>query len=242
MPLHKRNLTRFAGTAMLAVALGAGFSGCASSTRHTVKVDSMTNPSAVSGYAYTMASGSSKRGDARYDNVAEQVKLALSQRGMYEAPTPADADVVIDFDYGEHPPQTHVSTVQEPVTVMPGQPYPNTNLGSQTGPSITLGPGGGVYPGNGINNSNAPQTVMVESTRVTQTTEKYIRINARENAAAKNRPRNAPPPQQVWTVEATLEDESTNFNEVLPAMIDAAIDYIGVNSRGQQKVVVTSGS
>ncbi len=209
------------------LALGGFAGGCATTT--SVKIDAAANPAAADGYGYAIASRDPGRThDARFAGVVEHVHVALASRGMFEAPDPARADVIIEVDYGEHPPQTRVTTVSQPVMVQPtmGGGYP---------------PGGypGGYPGSNIDPVTGmprSQVVMVQTQRVTYTTEKYIRIRATENPKLKRR--GDPPPEQVWAVEATLEDESTNFEAALPAMIDAAIEYIGQNTGGQVTVKV----
>ena len=73
---------------------------------------------------------------------------------------------------------------------------------------------------------------MVESLRVTQTQEKYLRLEARENSASKAR---------VWSVDATVEDEGTPISECIPAMVDAVIEYIGYRTPEPEKVVIRLG-
>jgi hypothetical protein len=209
------------------LALLAG--GCA--TTAAVKIDAASNPAAADGFSYAIATRDPGRmTDARYGMVISHVHNALASRGMFEAPDPAKADVLIDVDYGEHPPQTKVTTVSQPVMVNPA-----STMGGYPGSSYPGSgyPGGNIDPVTGLPRSSV---VMVPTQRVTYTTEKYIRIRANENPKLKRR--GDPPPQSVWTVEATLDDETTNFEAALPAMIDAAIDYIGQNTGGQVTVRV----
>lgn len=216
---------------LLVLSFAAG--GCA--TTASVKIDAAANPAAADGYGYAISTRDPGRtNDARYNEVIEYVHTALNSRGMFEAPDPAKADVIIEVDYGEHPPQTKVTTVTQPVTVNPTSTmggYPGSYPGSSY-------PGTNIDPVTGLPRSSV---VMVPVQRITYTTEKYIRIRANENPKLKRR--GDPPPQQVWAVEATLDDEMTDFEAALPAMIDAAIEYIGQNTGGQVtvKVQVSSG-
>jgi len=223
---------------LIVAALLAG--GCA--TTVPVKIDAAANPAAADGFSYTISTRDPGRtNDARYGNVVAHVHEALASRGMYEAPDPARADVVIEVDYGEHPPQTKVTTVSQPVMVnpsasmggYPGAPYPGSSY-----PGSSYPPGTAIDP---ITGQPRSSVVMVPTQRITYTTEKYIRIRANENPKLKRR--GDPAPQQVWAVEATLEDETTDFEAALPAMIDAAIEYIGQNTSGQitVRVEVASG-
>lgn len=203
--------------------------GCATTTN--VKIDAASDPSAADGFGYTIAKRDPGRSsDPHHATVIEHVHDALASRGMFEAPDPARADVIIEVDYGEHPPQTKVTTVSQPVVVQPTMGgYPGTYPGS----GYPGGYGPGVDPLTGMPRSSV---VMVPTQRITYTTEKYIRIRATENPKLKQR--GDPPPRQVWAVEATLEDEGSDFDTALPAMIDAAIEYIGQNTGGQVTVHV----
>lgn len=210
---------------VLAVVLG----GCASGPRYDVKIDAAASPELMTGYSYALAPRNPARSnEARHERVIEHVHTALSQRGLYEAPDPAKADMIIDVDYGEHPPQSKVTTVSQPVVVQP-DPFAT---------SSSIPPPPGSYPTSRVDpitGQPRSQVVMVETQRITYTTEKYIRVTAVENR------RNKPAGEQVgriWAVEATLEDEASDFDAALPAMIDAAIEYIGVNTGGQVTVKV----
>lgn len=217
--------------------LAASLSGCA--TTRTVIVDAKSNPTANSGFAYAIDPNSPAiaRGDAAGREVVERVRLALSQRGMFEAETPAQADVVVSVEYGERKAHTKVTTVSEPVVV-------------QNDPLATIGaPAGGIvspasYPGGRYPASQGGQSQVVyqETTRITRVSEKYVRINARENPSPRESRR--APPVDVWAVEAAIEDESADVPKTIPVLIDAATEYIGVTTAGPQevKVEVPSGS
>lgn len=229
MPRSSRSLTDTICVASITLLLGFAGGGCATTT--AVKIDAAANASAADGYAYAISTRDpGKSSDARHNEVIGYVHTALNSRGMYEAPDPAKADVIIEVDYGEHPPQTKVTTVSQPVMV-----NPTSTMGGYPGSAYP----GSSYPGSNIDPlTGLPRSsvVMVPTQRVTYTTEKYIRIRANENPKLKRR--GDPPPQQVWAVEATLEDETTDFEAALPAMIDAAIEYIGQNTAGQVTVRV----
>ena len=216
MLTHLPRLSLRWGLGLCLASAGMFAGGCASTT--SVKIDAAANPAAADGFGYTISARDPGRSsDTRYSGVIAHVHNALASRGMFEAPDPDRADVVIEVDYGEHPPQTKVTTVSQPVVVQPSAMggYPGTYPGSYPGSYSS----GNIDPVTGLPRS---QVVMVPTQRITYTTEKYIRIRATENPKLKRR--GDPPPQQVWAVEATLEDESTNFESALPAMIDAAIE------------------
>lgn len=229
MPLRTPLWLPRIGARALLLVVSAGMFGCATASRFDVKIDAAADPAAASGFSYVLAARDAGRShDGRYANVIEHVHTALSQRGMYEAPIPARADVIVDVDYGELPPQTKVTTVTQPVVLQPdpmSASYPASSRGGY--PSSNVDP---------ITGQPRSQIAMVQTQRITYTTEKYIRISARENGALHGRPAGQGGP--VWAVEATLEDETTDFDSALPAMIDAAIEYIGTNTGGQINVKV----
>ncbi len=224
------------GALVLAVSTAALLSGCMSSgSKHTVQVDALSSPTGPSGWSYALSGGATGRvnSDARAGEVVNRIHLALSQRGMYEAPNPADADYVIAFDYGERAPQAKVTTVNQPVMV---QPDPFGTLGGSGAPTIGMGggyPGSSPYSGRG---SMGPQIVMVPTTQITRTSEKYLLISARENPA--HQARTGRPPAEIWRVEAILDDESVDIHKSIPALVDAVVEYMGYNTNGPQDVVV----
>jgi len=221
IPAHRLALAGLLAMALLALA------GCstASAPRHTVRITSAVDPAAKTGYAYTLAQDPAGRtkSDLFHAEVTQRVRTALAQRGMYEAVSSAQADIVVSFDYGEYPPQTQVTTVTEPVFVNSGM------MGSMGDP---LARGSGSLGSRGGLTSSQPSVVMVETLRVTQTSEKYFRIEARENSTGKTR---------VWTVDATIEDEGTPIADCIPAMVDAVIEYIGYRTPEPEKIVIRLG-
>lgn len=213
---------RYACAFMLLAA--AALAGCSSvsSKRHVVRITSAVDPEKSSGFSYTLAPDPPGKGaDVFHTQVKERVRTALAQRGMYESPTPARADVVVSFDYGEYPPQTQVTTVTEPVFVEPGMS------------SGIMGPGALSSSSRNPLGSSRSQVVMVESIRVTQTQEKYFRLDARENRLEKAR---------IWSVDASIEDEGTPIAECIPAMVDAIIEYIGYRTPKPEEVVIRLGA
>lgn len=221
-------LRQLVQSATSAVVLGV-LAACSTATTHNVRITSAVDPAAKSGYAYALAPDRAgrERTDAFHAEVVERIRTALSQRGMYEASNPARADVVVSFDYGEYPPQTHVTTVTEPMPVSmvgPGGMGVNDPFSSQT-PGSSLSRRSGLGGGSGM--------VMVESLRVTQTSEKYLKLDAVENNPGKAR---------VWSVDATVEDDDTPIGECIPAMVDAVIEYIGYRTPQPEKVVIKLGA
>jgi len=233
--------------------------GCNTTKTYRVEVDAINDPSGVNGWSYILSPQVPPRlaSDPLYPQMVMAIHDALSKRGLYQAPRPDDAVFVVSFDFGERAPQTKVTTVNQPVFVQPGIAPMGTIGGAGPsiggtigtgGPTIGVGAGGtglGSYPGNGYPGSGYPgaaypgasgrsSVVMVPTTRVTRTSEKYLVISARENAMLTG----GRPPREVWRVEAVLEDEEADVSASIPALVDAVIEYVGTNTGGPVRVVV----
>lgn len=212
--------------AFLLIATGLVASGCAStSATHAVRITAAAEPTAKFGYAYLLAKDTAGRAatDSFHAEMTERIRTALAQRGMYEAFDPDQADVIVSFDYGEHPPHTQVTTVTEPVLTGSGPMGPGMGMGGAAIPPLAAGPG---LP------AGHPSVVMVETLRVTRTSEKFLRIDGRANTEDKER---------IWSVDATVEDEGTPIAACIPAMVDAVIEYIGAVTPQPETLVITLG-
>ncbi len=212
--------------AFVLIAIGLVASGCATtSATHAVRITAAAEPTSKFGYAYLLAKDSAGRAatDPFHVEMTERIRTALAQRGMYEAFDPNQADVIVSFDYGEHPPYTQVTTVTEPVLMGPGSMGPGLGMGGASIPPLASGPG---LP------AGHPSVVMVETLRITRTSEKYLRLDGRANTEDKKR---------IWSVDATVEDEGTPIAECIPAMVDAVIEYIGAVTPQPETLVITLG-
>lgn len=221
--------SRVAGLLVTAVALG----GCASP--YEVTVDSISKPAAAQSQSYKIKSKDPRLGEEslRYREAAEFVRTALSGKGLYEAPSEAKADMIVELEYGVDSPRTKIERVSVPVyaqvgggvryeTVPVTDPRGNASLRTVA-----------VYdpPRNElIGYDEVPRQVMIY--------EKYLRLTARENkAAAEGRP-----PSEIWSVHVSAEDESKDLRRYLPVMASASIDYIGTDSNNQKVVKIREDS
>jgi len=224
----------------LALLAGIGFSGCA--TSYKVEVNSIINPEAPTPTTYTLTTRDPNlpQKDVAYYNVADRVRTALAAKGMYEAPRPGDADIIVEIDYGEHAPKTKVTTINSTQMVPPsiiggqidpltGRPYPYPSNGG-----ITIG--GNNNQIDPFNTSGRMQSVSTTEERITTVSEKYIRLTATENVPVPQRARRKP--SQVWIVEAIIEDENSDVQDCIPSMVTALTDYIGVSTAGKTTVTV----
>lgn len=222
--------------ALIACLIAVGFSGCA--TSYKVEINSIINPEIPTATTYTLTTRDPNlpQKDVGYYNAADRVRTALAAKGMYEAPRPEDADIIVEIDYGEHAPKTKVTTVNSTQMVSPsilgnnvdpltGRPYPNN--------TITIGGRNQVDP---FNTNNRMQSVSTTEERITTVSEKYIRLTATENVPVRERARRKA--AQVWIVEAIIEDENSDVQDCVPPMVTALTDYIGVSTAGKTTVTV----
>lgn len=217
------------GIVVLALFLG----GCA--TTHTVTVNAIAHPEKPSGTSYRVVTrgGGGTEGNLRDEEVVRYVKTALSGRGLYEAPNPEMAEMVVEVDYGVEPPRTKFQQTSSPV-------YVRTGGGITTTVIPVVGPNGQVtYRRIAVYEPPRSELVGFDDRVVPVTVyEKYLRISAREN-----RPYSEDdPPQELWSVHVSNEDESRDIRARLPILASAAIDFIGVNTERDKNLRVRENS
>ena len=105
--------------AFLAIAL---LSGC--NTTYEMEVDAITNPAVSDAESYVIVPRDPETdiNDLRYKETVAYIKTALSGKGMYEALSAQDADMVVEVDYGMEPPRREFKVVEEPVFATIQQP------------------------------------------------------------------------------------------------------------------------
>jgi hypothetical protein len=205
--------------------------GCATNPTHEVKIDAITRPVATNAQSYKIQSKNPALGDEnlRYREAAEFVKTALSGKGMYEAPTAEKADVIVELDYGMEQPRTKLEHVSVPVYAQVG--------GGVRYDTVPVTDSRGNISYRTVTVYEPPRTEFVgydEVPRQITVYEKYLRITAREN----KEPVEGRPPAELWSVQASAEDESKDLRKYLPIMASASIDYIGRDSSTQKVVKV----
>src|SRR5882672_4982676 len=134
--------------ALLAAAALLLWSGCA--TSYNVKVDAISKPDKEK----TVATASTKEllsylirnknpavdeESLRYKEAAEYVKTALSAKGLYEAPNPQSADMIVEVDFGIDSPRTRMETSSVPIyaQVGGGVRYEQVSVAGNNGVSST---------------------------------------------------------------------------------------------------------
>jgi len=207
-------------------------SGCSTST-YRVKVDSISKPEVAASEAqsYRLKSKDPALGEEnlRYKEAADYVKTALSGKGFYEAENEDSADMIVELDFGMDAPRTKVERVSVPVYAQVGggvryDQVPVTDARGNTTMRTVA-----VYepPRNElVGYDNVPRQVTIY--------EKYLRITARENKIASE----GRPPAELWSIQASAEDESKDLRKYLPIMASATMDYIGEDSTNQREIKV----
>lgn len=216
--------------AIVGVMLVSG--GCSTAPSYEVKVDAIAKPAVASNpQSYKLKSKDPRLGEEslRYNEAAEYVKTALSGKGLYEAPSEEKADVIVELEFGMEKPRSKMERVSTPVYAQVGggvryESVPVTDSRGNTSYRTVA-----VY--------DPPRSELVgydEMPRLVPVYEKYLKMTARENKpAAEGRP-----PAELWSVQATTEDESKDLRKYLPILASASMDYMGGDTSNQKDVKV----
>ncbi len=216
------------------------FVGC-STTTYTVQVDAISKPtetaaqSARAPQSYHIRSKNPRLDETslRYKEVSDYVKTALSGKGMYEAPSPEAADVVIDIDYGMDAPRVKFETISTPIILQTGGTYE-----TRQEQRIIRKPDGSIeviwvevqvyIPGRtefmGVKEEVTPVIVY----------EKYLKVSARENKETSE----GRAPAEVWSVNVSAEDRSQELRKYIPILAGATADYIGTNTKESKPITI----
>lgn len=165
----------------------------------------------------------------RHKEAVELVKTALSAKGLYEAPDPKSADMVVEVEYGMEKPRMKMVETSVPKYAQVG--------GGIRYDQIVVTDARGNVTTRTVPVYEAPRTELIgyEDVLVPVTVyEKYLRISARENKEAVE----GRPPAEIWSVNVTNEDESGDLRKYLPLLASASADYIGQDSSTQKTVKI----
>jgi len=209
--------------------------GC--TTAYDVQVDAISKatPNTPAPQSYNIKSSNPKMDEEslRYKEVADYVKTALSGKGMYEAPNPEQADVVVNLDYGMNSPRVKFETVTTPIIMPVGGGTRTVQVPIRDSSGRIIG-----YQTMIIQDPPRMEVVGYEDTvRPVIVYEKYLQISARLNKEA-TEGRAAP---EVWSVSISSEDTSKDLRKYLPILASASADYIGTNTNAQKSVKIREG-
>jgi hypothetical protein len=220
-----RSLCFLAATAL------AGLAGGCSSSAYKVKVDAIAKPVRADAQSYILKSKDPRLGEEslRHREAADFVRTALSGKGLYEAPAPEKADMVIELDYGMEAPRSKMERVSVPVYAQVG--------GGVRYDSVPVRDARGNVSYRTVAVYEPPRTEVIgydQVPRLVTVYEKYLKITARENKAASE----GRPPAELWSIHASTEDESKDLRKYLPIIASATVDYVGQDSSHQTTVKV----
>ncbi len=212
--------------------LAAAFllAGCNTNKTYEVDVVAKSEPQKMLGresYRITTRNRENDESSLRYKEAEEQIRTALSGIGMYEAPNPEEADMVVEIDYGISSPKEVLVEYQEPVYVaVPGKvSYITQTVRQKDGKLVTVRVP--VY--------EPPRQVFAGTqTRVKPITvyDKYLTISG----VGLNRKQGDEIRDPIWSVSVSSQNESDDLREHIPVMAAAALDYIGTSTEKEQKV------
>ncbi len=206
--------------------------GCATNT-YNVKINAIANEAKPSGESYRIVTknGGDPRTDLRTREAVEYVKAALSGRGLYEAPNPANADMVVEVDYDVEPPRVEFETRSVPV-------FARMEGGVRSVIVPTRDAAGNVrYRRISVMDPPSQELIGFEDKTIPVTIyEKYLRVSARENVQSGD----DTPPEQLWSVYVSNEAEDDDIRKALPVLASVVVDYIGVTTEEDHEVRVNS--
>ncbi|HEX2852557.1 MAG TPA: hypothetical protein VHO24_04910 [Opitutaceae bacterium] len=210
-----------------AVVGGVFTTGCA--TKYEMKVDSISQPAAkdVASYQIKTKIPAAEADTLRVQEAAIFIKTALSGKGLYEAPNPETADVVVNVDYGIEPPKIRLERSTVPVYAQTG--------GGVRYEQIPLVDSKGNATSRTVAIYEPPRTEMVGYQEVVipvHIYEKFLRISAHENRT----PAEGKAPTELWSVHVKSEDESKDLRKYLPLLASASADYIGKDTKVETTV------
>ena len=203
--------------------------GCEQNEAYSIKVDAVQNPEAAGLESYTIKSSNAQvpEHDIWFKETEEYVKRALAGNGLYEAPNPESADMIVDIAWGVSEPLLEFEEWEEPVMVEMESGHSTITVQVQEG-------GGRSHPRE-VPVYTAPEQQIVgyeKHRRPVTRYEKYLRISARVNDKEKRKGA----PEQAWSIYVTSKDESDDVRKYLPVLTAASVRYVGKSTEKQEEI------
>ncbi|MES1167600.1 MAG: hypothetical protein ABUL61_00380, partial [Oleiharenicola lentus] len=191
------------------------WAGCKTST-YVLQVDAISQTGAVAQqtkepHSYLVRSRNPQTAEdtLRYKEVSQYIKTALSGKGLYEAASAESADLIIEIDYGMETPRMKYETVSTPIMGMQAGPNTLQNI------LVKTSNGSLVYKQVGIPGAPVRRVVgWKEETEPVVVYEKYLKVSARANSEAVE----GQPAPEVWSVNASAEDQSNALRKYMPIL------------------------
>ncbi|MDP0500751.1 MAG: hypothetical protein Q7P63_11710 [Verrucomicrobiota bacterium JB022] len=213
--------------------LGLALTGC--TTAYYVSVDSMSRPDALQPSAeagnlqyYTLESSDPKvqPGDLRFTETAQYLEAALAGAGYIYTTSPSEADVIVTFDTELKGPIRSSETSYEPVYYSRPS-YTRVAIVNKKGNVVGYSWAPGPY---------YTDVVHQRYDRTVSLYQKSLTLSARaRNADGK-------PGEELWNVTARSTDQSGDLRAYTPVLAAAAMNYIGQETNGEQRLVLKEDS
>ncbi len=217
--------------------------GCDATKTYTVQVDAISAPVGAEtdrpgkpAQSYHVRTPNPKLDESslRYKEVADYVRTALSGRGMYEAPTPEKADVVIDIDYGMDAPRIKFEKISDPI-IRQTSSETRTIVEKVTARDPITGVMIQIDQVVSVTTPGSTEMIgMKESIQPVIIYEKYLKLSARANQETVE----GRPPPEIWSVNVSADDASQELRKYLPILASATADYIGSNTKESKPVKI----
>ena len=200
--------------AVLGVLLASIAGGCAS---YEIKVDAIKRPGRTDENLISFNIQNRNpaiEGDSlRHKELAGHIRTALSGHGWWEAPNANSAAMIVEVAYGIEPPRMVYDRVAVPVFEPDAEKASRTSSGTRLGPTV---PNGKELVG--FEHEYFPVVVR----------EKHLSVTCRENKVVSD----GRPPEEIWRVSVSIEDESKDLRGYLPILASAVMEQIGRNTSG----------
>ena len=203
--------------------------GCDSDLSYSVKVNAVQNPEVEGLESYTIRSSNAEveENDIWFKETEAFVKKALAVKGLYEAPNPESADLIVDIAFGARGPLVEIEEWEEPI-------YVQTDDGIKEITVMVNDGAGGKFPTTRQVYTNPEQRIVGYEKHMRPVTrfQKFLRITARINHPGQE----DGAPAYAWSIYVTSKDESDDIRKYLPVLTAAAVRYIGESTNEQVEI------
>ena len=203
--------------------------GCDSDSTYSIKVNAVQNPEVEGLESYTVRNSNAEveENDIWFKETVAYVKRALAVHGLYEAPNPESADMIVDIAFGVSGPLVEIEEWEEPI-------YVQTDDGIKEITVMVNDGAGGKIPTTRRIYTNPEQKIVGYEKRMRPVTrfQKFLRITARINHPGQE----DGAPAYAWSIYVTSKDESDDIRKYLPVLTAAAVRYIGESTNEQVEI------
>jgi hypothetical protein len=228
--MENKTIQTFRGMALFCFLL-LSLSGCATTPKFYVDIDSISSSNADSKKKYVLIPGMKdvKNTDLQFMEFTKYIDNALISRGFIKAKKTEDANIAIFLVYGIGNPQEHTYSYAIPMWGQTGVSSSTTFGNINTFGNI------GTYSGTTTYNPTYGVTGYIPATGSYVTYFKFLELDAVDlDEFRKSQKMN-----QLWKTTVTSSDQSGDLRFVFPIMVAAAKEYLGSNTGQKIQVILT---